>query len=119
VLNAAVKTFITNQDIVYLASKLVFTSERILKRTPSKIRSNLQQSIIEISSHIKSIIAIINLEYEPTASKKTFYFFSFLLLISMIFLSPDKIPLIFAPMQADIGISEKAKELIEKLVLAR
>jgi len=96
----------------------VFTSERILKGTLSKISSKLQQSIIEISSHVKSIIAIIDLEREPTASKRTFYFFSFILLISVVFLSPDKIPMIFTPMQADIGISERAREIIKKLVLA-
>ena len=53
---------------------------------------------------------MVNLEDESDESKKAFYLFSLMLLVSLIFLSPDKIPQAFTPPQTDIGVLEKAQE---------
>jgi len=98
---------------------LVFSLERFSKGTLSRVRSKLQQIVIRISSQVKCITAIINLEDESTESKKVFYLFSLMLLISLILLSPDKILQTFTPSQTDIGILEKAQEItriIKKLI---
>jgi len=84
---------------------------RIFKETLSKVRFKLQQSAIEVSSKIKGLAPIMNLEAESTESKKAFYIISLMLLISLIFLSPDKILQTFTPTQADIGIFEKAQAI--------
>jgi hypothetical protein len=88
--------------------------ERIFKETLSKVRFKLQQKVFEISSQVKSIIAITNPEDEPTESKKAFYLLSIMLFVSLIFLAPDKIPQIFT--QTGTEIFEKAQEIIKKLV---
>lgn len=88
--------------------------ERIFKETLFKVRFKLQQKVFEISSHVKSIAAIINPEDKSTESNKTFYLLSLMLFISLIFLAPDKIPQIFT--QTGTEIFEKAQEIIKKLV---
>ena len=88
--------------------------ERIFKETLFKVKSKLQQRVFEISSQIKSILAITNPEDESTESKKAVYLLSIMLFISLIFLAPDKIPQTFT--QAETGIFEKAQETIKKLI---
>jgi len=93
----------------------MFGLERIFKRTLSKIWPKLQQSAIEIFAQVKGIAALLNLENESVESKKAFYFLSLMLLISLIFLSPDKILQTFTPTHAETGILEKAQE-VTKLI---
>jgi len=85
----------------------------------SEVTSRLQKSVLDISSRIKGVAALVNLEDESTESKKAFYLLSVLLLIFFIFLSPDKLPQAFAHAQADIGFFERVHELtkiIRKLI---
>jgi len=90
--------------------------EEILKEALPNVKSKLQLCVMEISSRINNIVAITNLEGKSNESKKAFYLLSLMLLVSMIFLAPDKIPQTFAPAQAETGILEKAQEMIKKLV---
>jgi len=97
----------------------VFGLERFSRGTLSKVKSKLQQIVIRISSQVKFVAAIMNLEDESAESKKVFYLFSLMLLVSLIFLSPDKILQTFTPPPTDIGILEKAQEItkiIKKLI---
>lgn len=97
----------------------VFNLERIAEETLSKIWFKLRQIRARISPQISFISGVIDLEDESNESKKTFYLLSLMLLISLIFLSPDKVLQAFSPTQVDIGILEKAQEmakLIRKLM---
>ena len=64
-----------------------------------------------ISPHIRFISGVMNLEDGPNESKKAFYLLSLMLLISLIFLSPDKVLQAFSPTQVDNGILEKTQEI--------
>ena len=64
-----------------------------------------------ISTQINFISGVINLEDESNESKKAFYFLSLMLLISLVFLSPDKVLQAFSPTQVDNGILEKTQEI--------
>jgi len=94
----------------------VFDLERNFKETLSKVKFKLQLRLIEISSQVKSIVAITNQEDESTESNKAFYLLSLMLFVSLIFLAPDKIPQTFTLTHAETGIFEKAQETIKKLV---
>jgi len=97
----------------------VFGLERFSRGTLSNVRSRLQQIVIRISSQVKFVAAVINLEDESIESKKVFYIFSVMLLVSLIVLSPDKILQTFTPPPTDVGILEKAEEItkiIKKLI---
>jgi len=87
--------------------------ERISEGMLSRVSSKLQRTIIEISSHVKRVAKVVNLEDESTESKKVFYLFSLMVLISLILLSPDKIPQAITPSQTDNGILEKAQEIVK------
>jgi len=56
---------------------------------------------------------IITVENESTESKKAFYLFSITVLVSLFFLSPDKIPQIFTPSQTNMSITEKLQEAVK------
>jgi len=90
--------------------------DRIFKETLSKVWFRLQQKVFEISSQVKSIAAITNLEDESTEANKTFYLLSFMLFVCLILLAPDKIPQIFTFTHAETGVFEKVQEIIKKLV---
>jgi len=94
--------------------RLVLSLERVFKRALSKAKSKLQQSLINISSRVKGITAITSLEKETTDSKKAFYLFSLMLLISLI-LAPDKIPQALTPFQGDTEFFIRVQEIIKKL----
>jgi len=97
----------------------VFSLEKIVKGTLFKIKFKLQQSIFEISSWVKSLQAITNLEDESTEPQRAFYLFSLMLLMFLIFLSPDKIAQVFSFTQGDVGIWERPQEItkiIKKLL---
>jgi len=90
--------------------------EKIFKETLCKVKFKLQQKVFEISSRVKSRVAITNPEDESTESNKAFYLLSLMLFVSLIFLAPDKIPQTFTLTHAETGIFEKAQETIKKLV---
>jgi len=93
--------------------------ERIFKETLSKVRCKFQQCIIEISSHVKSIVAITSLKEESTVSNRAFYLLTLMLLVSLIFLAPDRILQTLPSTPADTGVLEKAQEItkiIKKLI---
>lgn len=52
-----------------------------------------------------------NLEDESNESNKTFYLLSLMLLISLIFLSPDKVPQTFSQGHAEAEILEKMQDI--------
>jgi len=64
--------------------------ERALKDVLFKAKSKVQLFIRELNYRVKSFSAITNFEDESTKSKKTFDLLSLMLLISFVFLSPDK-----------------------------
>ena len=98
---------------------MVFDLERVFKRKLSDAGSKLQQAAFRISSQVKCVASIINLEDKSDESNKTFYLLSLVLLISLIFLSPDKVPQTFSQGHAEAGILEKMQEvtkIIKKLM---
>jgi len=89
--------------------------ERPFRRTMTKVKSELQQGFVKISSQVKGVMAVTSLENETTESRKALYFFSLMLLISLVFLAPDKIPQALTPSQTLTGIFERAQGIIKKL----
>jgi hypothetical protein len=85
--------------------------ERVVEKTLSKVWLELQNIRVRISTHFSFVAGVISLEDDSNESKRAFYLLSFMLLISLVFLSPDKVPQAFSPMQADNGIFEKAQEI--------
>ncbi len=95
---------------------LVLRLERIFRKALLQVKCKLQLWFLEISSQVKSIAAVVNLEDESTEPNKTFYLVSLMLFVFLFFLAPDKIPQTFALTQTDMGILEKAQEIIKKIV---
>jgi len=91
----------------------VFNLERIAEETLSKIWFKLRQIHAKISPQINSISGVTNFEDESNESKKAFYLLSLMLLISLVFLSPDKVLQALSPTQVDNGILEKAQEIVK------
>jgi hypothetical protein len=89
----------------------VFHLERAFKEKLSKVGFKLQQANIKIFAQAKSLATIINFEDESDESQKTFYLLSLILLISLIFLSPDKVPQTFSQGHPETGILEKMQEV--------
>lgn len=58
---------------------------------------------------------MVNLEVESVEPQRTFYLLSLMLLISLIFLSPDKILQVLAPVQAESEILERTHEMAKIL----
>jgi hypothetical protein len=83
---------------------------KISRQTCSKLR----QILFETCSQIREITSTAEMEDESTGSRKVFYILSLVLLLYIIFLSPDKIPQIVS--QTATGIVEKAQEIIKKLI---
>jgi hypothetical protein len=79
----------------------------------------LQQIRIKVFSEIKSFIAVVNLEDESNESQKTLYLFSLMLLISVVFLSPDRLGQALSPIQMENGLFERIEEtarIVKRLV---
>jgi len=88
-----------------------FDLERVFKVKLSELGSKLQQAAFRISSQVRCVASIINLEDTSNESNKTFYLLSLLLLISFIFLSPDKVSQTFSQEHAETGILEKMQKI--------
>jgi hypothetical protein len=88
--------------------------KNVLMKVSSQACSKLRQILFEICSQIREITSTAELEDESTGSRKVFYIISLILLIYIIFLSPDKIPQMVT--QTSAGIVEKAQEIIKKLI---
>jgi hypothetical protein len=93
----------------------VFNLEKVVEGALSKAWLKLQQIRIRLSTQFSFIAGLVNFEDESTESKRTFYLLSFMLLISLVFLSPDKVLQTFSPTQADNGILEKAQEIAKMI----
>jgi len=97
----------------------VFNLERVVEEALSKVWFKLQQIRVRISTQFSFIAGLMNLEDESNESNKTFYLLSLMLLISLIFLSPDKVPQTFSQGHAETGILEKMQDvtkIIRKLM---
>jgi len=93
--------------------------EKELKKTLTNAKSRLEKGVFEISSRVKSVTSLIIVENECAETTKAFYILTILLLTSLIFLSPDKIPQMFAPFQTDTEIIERLQgviKLVKKLM---
>jgi len=90
--------------------------KRLFKETLPKAKSKLLLWSIRISTQIKSITGAANSDDESTESSKAFYLLSLMLIVSLLFFAPDKIPQTFTLTQAQTGIFEKAQEIVKKLV---
>jgi len=92
--------------------------EAIFNRWFSKARDRLRQIVFE-TSRIRGVTEITSLKDESNESKMAFYLFSLMFLVSLIFLSPDRILQTFTQMQSETGMFEKMQEVarvLKKLV---
>jgi hypothetical protein len=83
----------------------------VFKDALHALKSKLQCVLLELSLQRKKIAAIVSLEGETAETRRAFYILSLMLLISFIFLAPDKIPQTFAFRQPDNVIFEKVREI--------
>jgi len=91
----------------------------IFKRWFSNARDRFHQIVFEITSRVRSVTEITDLTGESGESRKVFYLFSLMFLVSVIFLSPDKILQIITSMNSETGMFEKMQDiarLLRKLV---
>ena len=95
---------------------MVTKLQRILKEILSKIRIRLQHGFLEVTTQVKSVVTASNLDDESTESNRTFYLISLMLLISLVFLAPDKIPQAFSTAPANSGVLDKIQEIVKKAV---
>lgn len=89
----------------------MFNLERVVEEALSKVWFKLQQIRVRISTQFSFIAGLMNLEDESNESNKTFYLLSLMLLISLIFLSPDKVPQTFSQGHAETEILEKMQDI--------
>jgi hypothetical protein len=85
--------------------------DSILEDLPHTLRLKLQHIALELSAQTERLKEFVTLESQTSESRKTFYLLSLMLLISFIFLAPDKIPQTFQLGRADNVILEKAREI--------
>ena len=89
----------------------MFNLERVVEEALSKVWFKLQQIRVRIATQFSFIAGLMSLEDESNESKRTFYLLSLILLISLVFLSPDKLLQAFSPTQVDNGILEKVQQI--------
>lgn len=92
---------------------------RLLEKVAVKTEFKLQQMLCESLRRVKALVESLNAEDEDTESTTALYIFSFMLLASLVFLSPDKLPQVVMPSNVASEIVEKALDaarLIRKLV---
>lgn len=83
--------------------------KRTLKRVSLTFWSFLNNGV-EVSSRLKSLLTVFDLERESNESQKAFYFLSFMLIISLVVLSPDKIPQMLNSAATEGGSLDLLKE---------
>jgi len=96
-------------------ARQVPTLEAIFRKWFSKARDKFHQVIFEITSRVRSVTETTSLTGESDESRKVFYLFSLVFLVSVIFLSPDKIPQMLASVNSETGMFEKMQEMARLL----
>jgi hypothetical protein len=103
------------QNLQWWRFCLVWLFRKVAVETEFK----LQQMLCESLRRIKALFGSLNAEDEDTESMTALYIVSFMLLASLVFLSPDKLPQVIMPPNMGSGIVEKALDaakLIRRLV---
>jgi len=97
--------------LLFSIQRLVFGLTDILEKVMFGVVSKLQQLPAQVSCHFESLVRAVNVEDETTQSTRVLYLLSLILVISLILLSPDKIPQILAHVQGDSELLGKAQEI--------
>ncbi len=81
----------------------------IVEKIMFRFGSRFQQLYTQIRCRLESFIGATDAEDETQQSARAFCLISLMLFFSLVFLSPDKIPQILAPVQLDFEILGKVQ----------
>jgi len=98
---------------------LAFSLGKMLRKTASRFVFKSGQWLAEGVCQIKTLVGVLGSEDETVESAKILYLLSIVFLVSLAFLSPDKMSQLFAPSQPGFGIIEKVQDtakVIRKLI---
>lgn len=85
---------------------------KMLSKVTSKVAFSLRQMLAEGVNKLEALVGVPNAEDDAADSTTALYFVSFMLLILLVFLSPDKIPQVLAPTQIDSGMLGKVHDVM-------
>lgn len=84
-------------------------------RAMLEIESKFQKLFTSLSYRFENLIGMMNDESETAQSPRVFYLISLVLLISLIFLSPDRILQVLPPFELNSGLLEKIQDMVRLL----
>lgn len=91
--------------------RLVIGLKDVLEKAIFSVASKSQRLLAQVSCHFETLVRAVNVEDETMQSTRVFYLLSLIFVISLILLSPDKIPQILTHAQADSELLGKAQDI--------